>query len=361
MGKVMNVRTFEMSCSTDRARSMAWILSSAAVLQVVCGGIRFVDGSMLLQFSQTGFQANLQEFSQYLFDSPLKILLLWTLHLNNALVIGFLFLTLNFLPMLAVLLVGKDEKERIELFAVASIMPIFKLMFQNTGVGDSVIIAGTIVLVAGRHWLPVAVTACVMVLWHFQQGVLIVSVLFALFVVMRSPDWRLRLKALAIGTMTGVLAFAAIETFLVPRHVGRLGYIFAHVAPFLRQNLLYLPIALCPILPGTILMTEALQARDQRGETRITLAAITATALALCVGMLTTDFSRTMLLLTFPVVLFLTKSASPVFSEMLRTPHRVGPLLAIGVVTPLFSWSGIDIFLWTTLQATFQKYLGGAL
>src|SRR5262245_34146615 len=152
----LNVETSEVSCSCGTARAMAWILASAVVLQIVCGGIRFVDGSMLLQFSQTGFQAKLQDFSQYLFDSPLKILLLRGMHLNNALAIGFLFLVFNLLPLLAILLVAGDAKERLELLAVVSIMPIFKLMFQNIGAGDSVIIAGTIVLVAARHWMPLA-------------------------------------------------------------------------------------------------------------------------------------------------------------------------------------------------------------
>jgi hypothetical protein len=160
-----------------------------------------------------------------------------------------------------------------------------------------------------------------------------------------------------------MLTFATIQTFLVPPHLGRFGFIFAYMAPFLHKNLLYLPIALCPILPGVILMTEALQARGQKREKPIALVAIAATAVAVCVGTLTTDFSRVMVLLTFPVVLFLAnpKSAPPVFLEMLLTPRRVVPLLAIGVVTPFFSWSGIDIFLWTRLHETFQKYLGGAL
>jgi hypothetical protein len=46
----------------------------AIALQVLVGGMRFVDGSILLQFSRFGFHAHLQDFSQYLFDSQLKVI-----------------------------------------------------------------------------------------------------------------------------------------------------------------------------------------------------------------------------------------------------------------------------------------------
>ena len=360
----MNVEASKVYCSSRMAQATAWILSSAIVLQILCGGVRFVDGSILLQFSQNGFEANIEDTSQFLFDSPLKVLLLRGLHLDNAVAIGLLFLALNLLPLLAILLVARNLKERLELLAVVSIMPMFKLMFQNVGVGDSVVIAGTIVLVAARHWVPLILTAYVIVLWHFQQGVLIVSILFALSVAMRSPGWQSRIRALAIGSVTGVLTFAVIQKFLVPPHLGRLGYVLTHMAQIFHRNLLYLPIALCPMVPGVILMIEALQAREQQKQEKlVALVAIVATVLAVSISALTIEFSRVMLLLTFPVVLFLANpnSAPPIFLEILLAPRRVVPLLAIGVVTPFFSWSGIDVFLWTSLRETFQKYLGGAL
>ena len=115
------------------------------------------------------------------------------------------------------------------------------------------------------------------------------------------------------------------------------------------------------MVPGAILMIEALQAREQKQEKLVALVAIVATVLAVCMGALTAGFSRVMVLSIFPVVLFLANpnSAPPMFLERLLPPRRVVPLLAIGVVTPFFSsWSGIDIFLWTSLRETFQKYLG---
>jgi hypothetical protein len=352
-----------MPCRSSGFSATTKILWSAIVLQVVCGGVRFVDGSMLLQFSQAGFQANLKDFSQYLFDSPLKILFLRAIHLDSASAIGALFLALNFLPLITILFVSRDRLERQYLLAIVSIVPIWKLMFQNIGVGDSIVISGTIVLVVARHWLSLASAAFLMVLWHFQQGILMVSFVFVLCSAMPGPGRSIRLRALAAGAMVGICSFVAIKTFLVPPHTSRLEFIFAHMAPFLSKNVLYLPIALCAIVPGTILMAELLQEPHWKERKPLAVVAITATALAVFVGSITTDFSRVMVLLTFPIILFIAnpRTEPPEFREKLLTPRHLVPLAAIAVVTPFFSWSGIDVFLWTSLIETFRKYLPGAV
>jgi hypothetical protein len=215
----------------------ARLVFSAAILQVVCGGIRFVDGSMLVQFSQAGFDARLQDFSQYLFDSPLKIMFLQALGLDSALTIGIIFLVLNFLPVAAVFLVSKNRQERTDLLLIVSVLPIWKLMFQNVGVGDAVMFAGAICLVVARQWMAVTLAAFVIVLWHFQQGAMIVLILCALGVVGQRPeDWG-RLKAQIAGGMAGILVFVALTIFLIPPHTGRLGFIVAYMAPFLTKNI----------------------------------------------------------------------------------------------------------------------------
>lgn len=333
-------------------------LFSTIVLQVICGGVRFVDGSVLLQFSQAGFQAKLQDFSQYLFDSPLKIMFLMMLRLGSAPEIGGVFLLLNFLPFVTILFLSRDRQENLDLLVILSIIPIWKLMFQNIGVGDSIIISGTIVLIVARQWIFVILGAFVMVLWHFQQGALILFIISALCIATGDSDGRARLKSMATGAVLGLLTFAMIETFLVPPHTGRLTAVIEHIGPILEKNLLYLPIALCALVPGTILMVEALHRLNPTQRPLLVITAIGATALAICVGGLTTDFSRVMVLLTFPIVLFLARSrAEPSgLAEELITSRRLVPMLAIGVVSPMVSWSGIDIFLWTRLLTTFHKY-----
>ena len=357
----MKVAIDDRSHRSDVTRLTSLILLGAAALQVVCGGVRFQDGSVLLQLTQFGFQANLEDFSQFLFDSPLKILFLQAMHLNTVPSIGVLFLVLNFLPLIVILSLSRRADERCQLLAITCIMPIWKLMFQNTGVGDSVIIAGTILTVVARSRLTVASAAFVMSLWHFQQGILILLIIIALDAAERGVHFRGRPLFLAIGAAAGVVSFFAIEAFLVPPHVGRLGYVSMLLSTYLQKNILFLPIACCAIVPGTILMVAALQRLNRHR--LLVLAAILATVLAIGIGAITADFSRVMLLLTFPTVLFVANPrAEPSrFPVELLTPQHLVPLLAIAVVTPLFaSWSGIDIFLWPRLHNTFQKYLSSA-
>ena len=110
------------------------------------------------------------------------------LRLDNALAIGALFLFLNFLPLIAIAVVSQQANERVQLLAITTIMPIWKLMFQFTGIGDYVMIAGTIVLVAATNWLAIALAALIMLLWHFQQGALIFLILSALYSAARTGD-----------------------------------------------------------------------------------------------------------------------------------------------------------------------------
>jgi hypothetical protein len=332
----------------------------AIALQIICGGMRFVDGSMLLQFSQVGFHAQLQDFSQYLFDSPLKVLLLHLFHLNSAMAIGFLFLALNGLPVLAIWLVSKNLRERQALLAIITIMPTWKITFQNIGVGDSVVISCTIILaMATSPWL-VAATAVVVVLWHFQQGMLICLFCVALSAVCRDADWRQRAISIVVGAAVGVTAFAITSALLIPSHTGRAAVILSHWAPFLAKNFIFLPIVLCSAVPALFLMFDAALRSDRKERGRMRYTAVALSGLALCISLVTLDVSRVLLLLTLPIVLFLAnpRAVSPAFIKRFCTTPAMLPFLALGVITPIYSWSGIDVYLWPTLLKTWQKYHG---
>lgn len=358
----MNYSSRDVSQSAGQAHMTTLLLFSAAALQVVWGGVRFVDGGALLQFSQVGFQAQLQLTSQYLFDSPLKILFLQALHLNSPVLIGALFIALTFLPLVPIWIFARDLNERTQLLAIATILPIWKLMFQNTGVGDSVVIAGAIVLAVARNRVVLAAVAFLMLLWHFQQSALIAVIVVALCAAERGPNYLGRLVPVAIGALAGAAAFAIIEIFLVPPHLGRGGYILSIILPtFLRQNFSYLPIALSAIVSGTIFTAFVMQRLDRTRHWLLFRAVILATVAAICIGGITEDFSRNMLILTVPIVFFVASPrAEPSrFPVDFLDPQKLVPLLAVAVVAPFYaSWHGIDIFLWPRLFDTFQKYLG---
>ena len=164
-------------------RPLCFVLLIAASLQVLFGGIRCVDGSMLLQFSRFGFGAELNDFAQYLYDSPLKIIVLHALYLESVSLIGFVFILINFLPLAVIKITPTARNESLVVLAVITILPIWKLMFQNVGIGDSVIISTTMIAAISSNYFSVALGAIVAVLWHFQQGVIIglcLSTMFAM-------------------------------------------------------------------------------------------------------------------------------------------------------------------------------------
>ena len=352
--------TLDEAPRTVTASTTAAILAGAAALQVVLGGMRFVDGSMLLQFSQVGFQAQLQDSSQYLFDSPLKIVLLRLLHLDSATAIGLLFIALNFLPLAAIWLVARQQQERLALLAIVTIMPIWKVMFQNIGVGDSVVIACTIVLVMARCWPCVGITTFAMVLWHFQQGMLICLILSVLCIAAQEPERRPRIMSILLGAAAATIVFSILKVYFMPSYTDRLGVNLAHMGPSLRQNLLFFPIGICAIVPGTLLIIEAMQRGGRRARPALGWMTLGAIGLAICVGAIIIDFSRVTLLLTFPIVLFLAnpRAMPSGFFEKLLTPRAVVPVLAVAVMTPMLAWSGIEVYLWPTVLVTFQKYFG---
>ena len=132
----------------DGQRGLPYLVVLAAIGQVVLGGVRFVDGSALIKLATFGFDAHLKSFSQYLFDSPLKIAFLYLLHLRSAVPVGAVFLALNALPVLAILVAGRSPTERIYLLAIFGVLPAWKIMFENVGIGDSMVFACTILLMS---------------------------------------------------------------------------------------------------------------------------------------------------------------------------------------------------------------------
>ena len=343
--------------SMDDVR-LALIFGCAIFLQIICGGIRFVDGSILLQFSQFGFRAELKEFSQYLFDSPLKVLLLKLLDFQSVIGISILFIIANILPLITAAAVARDKTDFFSIMLVCCAMPLWKIMFQNIGIGDSFIISCAIVVVASRSSLLLTTISCIMLLWHFQQGILIAFYVCALLVTTKEIEYRERFKAIAMGAAVGAAIFVLLKIFLIPSSSSRFQFIFSQMGSFFLRNILYIPIALCAAIPGLLLISQSLARMGGPSRSIVVATIWAAIALSVLIGIITTDVSRVIVILTFPLALFLTRSSA--FSQEVRTyltnSSMLVPLLAIGIVTPIYSWSGVDIFLWNTLFSTLQKY-----
>jgi hypothetical protein len=166
--------------------------------------------------------------------------------------------------------------------------------------------------------------------------------------------------SILLGAAAATIVFSILKVYFMPSYTDRLGVNLAHMGPSLRQNLLFFPIGICAIVPGTLLIIEAMQRGGRRARPALGWMTLGAIGLAICVGAIIIDFSRVTLLLTFPIVLFLAnpRAMPSGFFEKLLTPRAVVPVLAIAVMTPMLAWSGIEVYLWPTVLVTFQKYFG---
>lgn len=351
-------RAVETIPSREVGNDLVPLLIAAAALQVLIGGVRFVDGTMLMQFANVGFDAKLNDFSQYLFDSPMKILLLWLLPMKSATAIAVFFLGLCLLPLAAIWLVAETDRERIQLSALITLLPIWKVMFQNVTVGDSVTISCVMLMIMARRVWLVVIAGAFLLVWHFQQGLLASLIIMTMLLLSSQEDRTQRLIALGVGVALGCSAFLAFSLLLSPPHSGRMQFIFTHMAPFLTRNVQYLPIALCVLIPGAIIVHEAIRAGTFSTSWNIKLLCLLVTLLAIAASAVTTDFSRALLLLTFPMVLTVANprlAGGRAYDRLLARPTIIC-LLAISPLMPILSWSGIDYFLWTGLSATIRKY-----
>ena len=161
-----------------------------------------------------------------------------------------------------------------------------------------------------------------------------------------------------MGLSFGILIYFALRYLFVPDHTGRLGFIITHMGPFLKRNLLNIPTAVGPLLPAAIMIFKALNSIKVADKRNLVLVTVFWGCVAVGIAGITTDFSRVAVLLTLPMVCVLTHpSLQPmVFFEQMLTVDYLIPLLCISVVTPMFSWSGADVYLWYTLEGSFQKY-----
>ncbi|MGC8536208.1 MAG: hypothetical protein ACP5QR_11875 [Rhizomicrobium sp.] len=334
------------------------LVTIAAIAQIILGGVRFVDGGALMMLAADGFHAHLKEFSQYLFDSPLKIGLIHALRLTSATSIGIVFLALNALPVLAILLLGKSAKERVILLAIFGVLPTWKIMFQNVGIGDSVVLAGSIILIiADLSWF-VAGTAALLTLWHFQQGVFICAIVSSLLISSARPDDRIRAFSILRGLLVGALMFFFVHLFISPNYSGRAQFMLSYMGPFLIRNIIYLPVGLACVVPGALLAYHALQCGTKAPNVVTLILACFIFVGAVAVAILTTDVSRVLVLLTFPMLLTLTnpRTMGLAVHERIFNSREAIALLFLPAFVPILSWAGIDYYLWPSLLVTFHKY-----
>lgn len=315
----------------------------AVFLQVLVGGIRPVDGSMLGHFARNGFGAQLPtHFAQYLFDSPLKVALVHGLSLTSPVMLAAVFAAMTFLPFAAMLLAGNAEVRKTGIVVLAA-LPLTRISLSSLGVGDAVLFAAVAALVVSPSRLVAVVGALVAVGWHVQQGTLMMIALGVVMFVGGEPRDRAKLPFVAVGVLCGLAIEFGLQLWLVPAHQGRADSLVLYGERFLLRSLFYWPAAAVIAIPG--LLSLWLAGRLAKLPVTMTVLLV----LAFAISTTTADVSRVFFLLSFPVIFSLHFSPMPASFRAMRHANLLVPVLAVSTVVPLLGWSGVEIFDWKGL------------
>ncbi|MFM7238638.1 MAG: hypothetical protein ACKOZN_03435 [Cyanobium sp.] len=342
-----------------------WLPLLAAGLQLLIGGVRFSDGRILLAISQgQGLEAAIfrNPATHYIWESPLKVLLLRAWPLASLLGLACLFLLLGLLPLIGLLWPRGSRFYALTSWLLV-LTPALKVSLQHLGVGDGLVSLLTVLLVLQRrHPATAAGLVLLIATWHPGQALFIaVSTLVGMMAVGEAQPLR-RLWPLATAMVGALLAGRLV--LLLHNHslgfayTGRFGYLKLRFAEFLPGNLLHaplgllFPIALCLACLGLIRLPQ------HRLGCSLVLAWC---AVVSAVAVFTTDVSRVAVLCLSPLPLILVDSPDSItFTGPWHWPwlRRHGPLLCglATAVIPLYSWSGIDLSLWPDLFHDACKY-----
>ena len=331
-------------------RSVLWLAAMAVAAQIVFGGLRPVDGSVISALARDGFRAELPAFAQYLFDSPLKIVVLKAIGIQSPTLLAGLFLALSVLPLAAAFLAEDDERRK-SAFLLAAALPLTRISFGSLGVGDAVMFAGAIAVVVSRSRPVLLVASAVLVGWHVQQGVLLLGLVVGLGWVTGERRDRASLAMIVLGAALGIAFFLLSRTWLAFPYQSRLGFLLAHLDRFLLRIVFYWPAAIAVALPGFLLLWLA------RGVRSLSWWLFAGTAASFLAASVTSDVSRVFFVLHWPMLL-MALLATPATIRAVRSPAVIVPVMLLSAVVPLLTWSGVEVFDWKALAQTVQKYGG---
>ena len=321
------------SRSLDSWPAVIGFCGVAIAVQVILGGIRPGNGSILAQFARDGFGAQVSTFAEYLFDSPLQILFLHALGIQSLSWIGVVFVVLSFLPFVAASLAA-DESTRKTCFVLLAALPMTRISFASLGVGDAVLIACAVAIVVSSSWPMFLLSSAAMPMWHMQQGSILLCLLAGIFFCCGDAADKRKLPYIAIGAVVGLISFVLIRIFLAPQHHGRGDFLLQYIDRFLLRMLFYWPVVISVALPGLLAIWLS------KGRNIVHWSIWMALAGTFLLSAVTSDVSRVFFVLGFPITLFalLKYGVHNREAPILRKLQVLVPVLALSSVVPLLGW-----------------------
>jgi hypothetical protein len=315
------------------------------VLVVMCAGLRFSDGTVLLAISRglLPSEPSLKGFGQYLWDAPLKVGLLRLLP-ANVIAIGLTFAVLGALPALGLL--SRDSRILWLTAATVFLTPTFKVSIQNLGVGDGLVMFLAFCVCASSKIYVVATAALLVALWHPHQSFFLGASYFVGRFCYFGKLERRQAVAVATALAVGAGAYVIYRLALPFSFTSRAGFVAEHGQDTLRRNLILSPVAFAPIILWVWFIAPK--------PSRLSWVMLIWLCVLGAVAVYTPDVTRVMTITSLPIVL-------AGADRILDGPYAVSGVRAMTIATlilliPPLSWSGLDYLVWPDLISGLCKW-----
>ena len=273
--------------------------------------------------------------AQYVFDSPLKVYILKLLP-SNLIVISAFFAILSALPLALLLFSALTESQRSVLLIYFLLTPILAISFQNIGVGDGLIISLCLIATLSQKPVFCATSIFFICIWHPQQSFFIVLSIL-IYDYTQSPPPLKRFIPIVISATLGFFVYIIYNFSLDFEFASRADYMASNFSSILYSNFLKLPFFAAPLLAILYLCWPALKALDSK---KITVV-LTYAFVVFLLSSLTTDFTRVFFILTTPIIIYLINN-----THISVKSSKFLACYAVILLSPVVSWSGLDILLY---------------
>lgn len=325
-------------------RKSIFILLSCLIL--IFGGVRFSDINNLYQISlennidilQTLDQWNYYNVSaEYLYDSPLKFLLINIIPANK-LLITCLFLAINLLPFIFFL--KENYYKNLFLISIFIFSPLIKILSLNIGSGDGVMIYLVLLVFLFKKNVPIVICFFFMGLWHPQQSFFIFFSYFIGSYCLTDQIDNKRFILCSFSIFLSFLIYIFFKQYFLPDFVGRTDILIENFVLIFERNINYLFFILLPfVFWFYIFFTIRIKYK---------FIFYTWILLLITLSLVVLDSSRILMITILPVIYFaikskLSKPKTNVYNYLIFFT------IIINIISPTISWSGIDWILYYDL------------
>lgn len=318
-------------------RKFIFILLSFLIL--IFGGVRFSDINNLYLIALENNIDILQTLdkwdyynvsAEYLYDSPLKFLLINIIPANK-LLIACLFLAINLLPFIFFL--KKDYNKSLFLISIFIFSPLIKILSLNIGSGDGVLIYLILLVFLSKKNVPIAICFFFMGLWHPQLSFFIFfSYFIGSYCIIDHVDNK-RFIICSFSIFLSFLIYIFFKQYFFHDFVGRDNILIENFVLVFQRNINYLFFILLPFIFWFYIFFSI--------RIKYKFIFYSWILLLITLSLIVLDSSRVLMITILPIMCFAIKSKLSISKKNVYN-YLIFIAIIINIISPTFSWSGID-------------------